>query len=769
MKSFRLYNWFLRINPTIPFKNISFRLYKNIIVIIFLTISISSLAQGEVPNPLKLIPDKAAKEQPLIYLHKAPDWEKKLSNINGIRISNSGDNIYSKSFAFGDRPYGNRRYSKWQSLDVTTWKFSKLMEGKSIVLEGFKTTNNEDIYASVEFLQSTNELKLSRVDFSYEEPKLTEISNDKLLEAINKSGFSITNASYAQCQDLDYFFIDITIEAEQLEGHVIERHWLTVDMRDFSVLHNIEQPFTNSSKGIYIVLVPYGIKDAPLSYLSKDEMRNYNMGYNHSKFEPGTVSYTKPGKDFIIARYRDNTFWDNRMAVVKVNMKTGERTFLNPPQKHMIMSAANFVMQKNYPNSEILLNRDTLWMCRNSLREDNYEVFFHYDEKENTYTTISYFGLEHQINAQLVLQNQAGEYYGRNANPGISIYRVREMGTNKIVHEYSLLSSLPLKISHDNRYMVFLEGTPQENVTTIRDFTSGNLVYLAPGLTSITATPIIYENKDGIIIGSQKGTEIQLSFFRYKEEPETPQPNVESDNNKKSFTIDYTPKIASRVTQKYTYTKDGLLAPGNKIDNSFCFHLFWNGLSVAFNKDTSMSPQNIGLLGDLSKYQSRYYSWYAGMVNSRNVGFWVNYNDETSLKDWHGNYIIKPDSKYEWFYYLNNDLLWLKEAKDNEKNYVFDTRDMSLTKISVKGKLRMIFQSKDNKFLFPLMDNGDLYRMEKNGDNLLKISSNINWVTLFYINNKSYMMAYTKDTRKAGIISYRRRHSSTFNPRCTSN
>jgi hypothetical protein len=68
------------------------------------------------------------------------------------------------------------------------------------------------------------------------------------------------------------------------------------------------------------------------------------------------------------------------------------------------------------------------------------------------------------------------------------------------------------------------------------------------------------------------------------------------------------------------------------------------------------------------------------------------------------------------FYYLNNDLLWLKEAKDNEKNYVFDTRDMSLTKISVKGKLRMIFQSKDNKFLFPLMDNGDLYRMEKNGE-----------------------------------------------------
>jgi hypothetical protein len=138
MKSFRLYNWFLRINPTIPFKNISFRLYKNIIVIIFLTISISSLAQGEVPNPLKLIPDKAAKEQPLIYLHKAPDWEKKLSNINGIRISNSGDNIYSKSFAFGDRPYGNRRYSKWQSLDVTTWKFSKLMEGKSIVLGRFQ-------------------------------------------------------------------------------------------------------------------------------------------------------------------------------------------------------------------------------------------------------------------------------------------------------------------------------------------------------------------------------------------------------------------------------------------------------------------------------------------------------------------------------------------------------------------------------------------------------------------------------------------------------
>jgi hypothetical protein len=42
----------------------------------------------------------------------------------------------------------------------------------------------------------------------------------------------------------------------------------------------------------------------------------------------------------------------------------------------MIMSAANFVMQKNYPNSEILLNRDTLWMCRNSLREDNYESFF---------------------------------------------------------------------------------------------------------------------------------------------------------------------------------------------------------------------------------------------------------------------------------------------------------------------------------------------------------------------------------------------------------
>jgi hypothetical protein len=65
-------------------------------------------------------------------------------------------------------------------------------------------------------------------------------------------------------------------------------------------------------------------KRCPLSYLSKDEMRNYNMGYNHSKFEPGTVSYTKPGKDFIIARYRDNTFWDNRMAVVKVNMKTGE-------------------------------------------------------------------------------------------------------------------------------------------------------------------------------------------------------------------------------------------------------------------------------------------------------------------------------------------------------------------------------------------------------------------------------------------------------------
>ena len=216
--------------------------------------------------------------------------------------------------------------------------------------------------------------------------------------------------------------------------------------------------------------------------------------------------------------------------------------------------------------------------------------------------------------------------------------------------------------------------------------------------------------------------------------------------------------IDTKKPQKFTYTKEGLLAPGNEVDKQYIYNLFWNGRSVAFSKMGRMSPTYISLSGEARNYLSNYYSWYDDSQNARNVGMWYRYKDEntgemvTSMTDWHNNVIIKNDSKYRFNQYLYNDLIWLKEVKNEDKNYVWNTQNMGLFPITTKNKLKNIYQSMDNSMLFPLSKDGTLYKMQLGSKDMEVLASEINRVFPFQMMNKTYLLLSEAATKKLGVM-----------------
>ncbi len=219
---------------------------------------------------------------------------------------------------------------------------------------------------------------------------------------------------------------------------------------------------------------------------------------------------------------------------------------------------------------------------------------------------------------------------------------------------------------------------------------------------------------------------------------------------------DRNPPIAQKISKDYKYTKEGLLAPGQKIDDSFLFHIARDGRFSMVSRKGELSPNNGGALQvDIDDYLNWWYSWYDVYQRSRNVGYPKRYMDKGKtfyyMNDWHGNKIILPESKYRFASYMDNGLLLLVEVKNPENYHVWDTRSGEVFPVPVRN-LKNIYQTPDNQTFFPLDQDGRLYRMFRGAKSVEAIASDIGFMRYFEIKGIPYWQVNSRDSNLKGVI-----------------
>ncbi|MBD3276314.1 MAG: hypothetical protein GF372_13440 [Candidatus Marinimicrobia bacterium] len=209
--------------------------------------------------------------------------------------------------------------------------------------------------------------------------------------------------------------------------------------------------------------------------------------------------------------------------------------------------------------------------------------------------------------------------------------------------------------------------------------------------------------------------------------------------------------------QNFTYNKEGLPVPGTVIDTQFRYIMSREGHIMGFNSEGKASPRYFNLAKDPKSNLPTFYSWFEGLQHSINIGMFIQYekpdgNMTYSMTDWHNNDIIQPDVKYMLHWYMNNGLLWLKEIKNRDKDYVLNTENMLLTDIPVNEELLAIYQTRDNSLLFPLTKNGLLYKASISDGELVKIAENIDWAFVFENREQTCLMVRDMHTNNFGVI-----------------
>ncbi|ACF13581.1 KWG Leptospira repeat protein [Chloroherpeton thalassium ATCC 35110] len=214
--------------------------------------------------------------------------------------------------------------------------------------------------------------------------------------------------------------------------------------------------------------------------------------------------------------------------------------------------------------------------------------------------------------------------------------------------------------------------------------------------------------------------------------------------------------VMPKVSQNFQFSNDGLAIGGGKIDNQFCYVLSRNGRMIAFNKEGKASPFYMNLGNDPKANLSSFYSWFEGLQSSINIGIFLEYEKENrektySMTDWHHNDIIRPDVKYKIKKYLYNNLIWLKEIENTNNDYVWNAKDFSIAKIDMDQEIKSVYQTIDDKVIFPLGKDGELYKMSFDSGQSKLIASNIDWGFVFTNKSKIFILALNKD-KKQGII-----------------
>jgi len=141
-----------------------------------------------------------------------------------------------------------------------------------------------------------------------------------------------------------------------------------------------------------------------------------------------------------------------------------------------------------------------------------------HNEKEKTYMTVASYNYRGPDDFQLVMQKADGNYGERlKVKMPINHYRIRSTETNEVLHEYSLIFSVPLKTSYDGQYMVFEEGCLRETVYTMRDIKTGKLVGKAPKVSYTNRKDSnIIECSNGMLVVGQHGGTVMFHSMEYK-------------------------------------------------------------------------------------------------------------------------------------------------------------------------------------------------------------------------------------------------------------
>ncbi len=213
-----------------------------------------------------------------------------------------------------------------------------------------------------------------------------------------------------------------------------------------------------------------------------------------------------------------------------------------------------------------------------------------------------------------------------------------------------------------------------------------------------------------------------------------------------------------KAEKEIEYDEKGLAVKGTRFDDQFKYILAWEDRMLMFNDEGKASPLYFtsGMTPESLLYE--FYNFYKEYQTSFSVGQHIQFQKEDeswsySMVDWHQNYIIQPDKKYKLNWYMQNNLLWLKEIADESKDYVLDANEMELIPVPVEDKIRAIYQTRDNAVLFPLTREGDLYRLPlNNGSELKKIGNGINWLMVCQYEQKIYLLVYNQQTKKYGLI-----------------
>jgi len=229
---------------------------------------------------------------------------------------------------------------------------------------------------------------------------------------------------------------------------------------------------------------------------------------------------------------------------------------------------------------------------------------------------------------------------------------------------------------------------------------------------------------------------------------EKPKPKIQKDGN---FIV------AAKQKKNFEFTADGLATGGAAVDPKFRFVLSRNGHIIPFSKKGEASPNYMNLNRDPKSSINSFYSWFDALQHSINTGLFLNYAkpDKSmtySMRDWHDNTLIQADVKYRMYGYLYNGLLWLKEIRNAQENYVWNTKNFALTKIPVQEELQSIYQTADNRFVFPLTKDGKLYKLSLAGGSPKMLVSNVGWVFVFTNKAKPYLTVLDKSTKKYGVI-----------------
>lgn len=483
--------------------------HTSLFIALFLLIHLSQ-AQTQGEDLTKKLPYSSIKESIQIYVLTVKEWEKEFSHeeleINWDHVIAS-PHVDTLIFGYQNDRSKNRQTRAFNTKDLT---FSEPRWSETLNISQALATNEKELYLQVE--KNASDLLSSRIEtirFVGGEVNQTSITAQEILNKIDRSNFQLNSLEYLQTQDRGHLFLDMRMQAEGLKDQHAERHWMTLKLDDFSIIHDIQVPFSPSNSDESISLSPFGTLNSQLA----------SLGSLHIK--EGFLSLSKPGRDLVLATYRTQSFWQGKTVTVAVHMNNGETHFLPPPQTNMVRSTKAFVDHSSYPE-EVAKYDSPMWLSTDAEPEPGHEFLLYYSEANRTYMTVSSYHIMPEADIQLVCQNVQGAYIDRLPKEGdqdylpIHHFRIRQMDTHDLLHEYSLLSAVPMKISTNEKYMVFMEGTPQAHIMTLRDRFTGRLLDQSPPVDVVHAKKLhLYETQKGITVMGPLKNGIGISVLNF--------------------------------------------------------------------------------------------------------------------------------------------------------------------------------------------------------------------------------------------------------------